>query len=118
MSSQPHSTPTQDCPRLLCSHSWLPHIFFMTVIPFACVEWKAVSREEEQRLGALSYHAEGFGEFLVMFLEELPFSAPVGIHVVPQTTGQSKPTPGVGSNHPAPHSTESAELGYRKEAAV
>lgn len=74
MSSQPHSPPIQDCPRLLWSHSWLPHTFFMTVIPFACVEWKSVPREEEQRLGALSHHAVGFGEFLVTSLEELPFS--------------------------------------------
>lgn len=46
----------------------------MTVIPFACVEWKSVPREEEQRLGALSHHAVGFREFLVTSLEELPFS--------------------------------------------
>lgn len=38
------------------------------------MEWKSVPREEEQRLGALSHHAVGFGKFLVMFLEELPFS--------------------------------------------
>lgn len=46
----------------------------MTVIPFACVEWKSVPREEEQRLGALSHRAVSFGEFLVMFSEELRFS--------------------------------------------
>lgn len=43
---------------------------------------------------------------------------PVGTHVVPQTTGQSNPTAGVGSNHPAPHSTEPGEQGCTKEAAV
>lgn len=49
-------------------------MFFMTVIPFADMEWKSVPGEEEQRLGALSRHAVVFKEFLIMFLEELPFS--------------------------------------------
>lgn len=44
--------------------------------------------------------------------------SPVGMHVVPQTIGQSKPTAGVGSNRPAPHATDPGELRYRKEAAV
>lgn len=116
MSSQPHSPPIQDCPSLLWFHSWLPHIFFMTVIPFACVEWKSVPRETEQRLGALSHHCCGlwgvsgdvFGGVAFLF-------PPVGMHFVPQTTGQSKPTAGVGSNHPAPHSTDPGELSYRKK---
>lgn len=66
-----HSPPIQECPRLLWCYSWLPHIFFMTLIPSACVEWKSVTREGKQRLGALRDHAVGFGVFLVMFLEDL-----------------------------------------------
>lgn len=38
------------------------------------MEWKSVPREEEQRLGALSHHAVVFREFLIVSLEEPPFS--------------------------------------------
>lgn len=115
MSSQPHSPPTQDCLRLLWFHSWLPHIFH-DCDPFCLCCMEISSQRGGTKSGCFKPTCCGlqgvsgdvFGGAAFLF-------PPVGIHVVTQTTRQSKPTAGVGSNHPVPHSTDPGELGYRKK---
>lgn len=96
----------QGCTGLVQSCSGLPHTFVMTVIPFACTEWKSVPGEEEQRLGGCKPPCCGLQGVSGCVLGGAAFLfSPIETHVVPQTAGRSrgsKPTAGVLRAHRDP----------------